>query len=106
MLIASPSFVTNTKQTGSQNCGASSGGKSVKDRTSWGIIENRLKVRVEKRIKVTFHCRRKPSRANSKISYKVGNWHVSPPQLRAFIPRSGDDSGMTSLPPSRYSRAF
>ncbi len=27
-------------------------------------------------------CRYQPSRANSKISYKVGNWHASPPLWR------------------------
>ncbi len=27
-------------------------------------------------------CRYQPSRANSKISYKVGNWHASPPLRR------------------------
>ncbi len=27
-------------------------------------------------------CRYQPSRANLKISYKIGNWHASPPQRR------------------------
>ncbi len=57
-------------------------------------------------------CRHQPSRANSKISYKAGNWHASPAPTKrdysdwAFIPCSGDDFVMTSLPPSKYSRAF
>ncbi len=52
--------------------------------------------------------RYQPSRANSKISYKVSNW-FAPPSLRrdwAFIPCSGDDFRLIWLPPSRYSRAF
>ncbi len=45
-----------------------------------------------------------PFRVNSKINYKVGNWHCN--CACAYIPCTGDGYGLTWLPHSRYLRAF